>query len=161
MLLAAIARGEMSVVLGTAGLRASIASRLSAAGCDLAAMRADARYCEFDAADAISQVMRNGRLDRGEVARMVDDLERLRLGSGPRARTHLTLFGEMAGLLLQDGHPEAAVQLEQTWGELTRALPYHTICSYSARTLHAERYPDVWMAMCAEHSAVCHAARLQ
>jgi DNA-binding NarL/FixJ family response regulator len=161
MLLAAIARDEMAVVLGTAGLRASIASRLNAAGCDVAAMRGQGRYCEFDAAGALSKVMRNGRPDRSQVAKMVDDLERLRLGCGPRGRSRVTLFGEMAGLLLQDGHLEAAVQLEQTWDELTRTLPYLTICSYPARTLHPERYSDVWMAMCAQHSAICHAARLQ
>ena len=91
---------------------------------------------------------------------MVADLERLRLartGGGPG---RVTIFGEMAGLLMQDGHLEASVRLEQIWSELTGTLPYLTICSYPTRMVRDE-HPDVWMAVCAEHSAVCHAERLQ
>jgi CheY-like chemotaxis protein len=158
MLLAAIARDEMAAVLGTEELRTSMASRLHRAGCDVSAMRAKGSYVEFDAVGAIAQVMQNGRPEEGEIAKMVDDLERQRIA---RERSHVTIFGEMAGVLLQDGQYEAAVALEQTWSELTRTLPYLTICSYAARTLRADEHADAWTAVCAEHSAVCHAARLQ
>jgi CheY-like chemotaxis protein len=158
MLLGALARGEMAVVVGTPGLRTSLASGLTAAGCDVSTMRAKGDYLEFDAADALSQVMRNGRPDAGEVGKMVDELERLRLARRPAGRNRVTVFGEMAGLLLQEGDFDAAIQLEQTWSGLTRALPYLTICSYSL--FDEARHPDAWTAMCAEHSAVCHAARL-
>src|SRR5262249_2735722 len=121
MLLAALARREMAVVLGTAGLRTSLTSGLKAAGCDVSAMRAQGNYFEFDAADALSQFMRNGRPDAGELGKMVDDLEGLRLAGAGRSR--VTIFGEMAGLLMQDGEFEAAVQVEQTWSRLTRSLP--------------------------------------
>jgi hypothetical protein len=161
MLLAALARGEMAVVIGTAGLRTSVASGLNAAGCDVSAMRAKGNYFEFDAADALSQVMRNGRPDAGEFGKMVDELERLRLTRTPGGPSRVTIFGEMAGLLMQDGAFEAAVELEQTWSRLTRSLPYLTICSYLSRTPDRTQHPAVWSAMCAEHSAVCHAARLQ
>jgi CheY-like chemotaxis protein len=161
MLLAALARGEMAVVIGTAGLRSSVASGLNAAGCDVSAMRATGNYFEFDAADALSQFMRNGRPDAGELGRMVDDLERLRLACTPGGRSRVTIFGEMAGLLMRDGEFEAAIELEQTWSRLTRSLPYLTICSYLSRTPDRELHPAVWSAMCAEHSAICHAARLQ
>jgi hypothetical protein len=66
----------------------------------------------------------------------------------------------MSGLLMQDGNFEAGILMEQLWSELTRTLPYVTICSYPVRTLHAEQHPEVWAAVCAEHSAVCHAERL-
>jgi len=158
MLLGEIARDEMAVVIGSAELRTSMASRLNAAGCDVSALRAKGSYLEFDAAGAISQVMQNGRPEEGEVAKMLDDLERHRLTS---ELSHATIFGEMAGVLLQDGQYEAAVALEQTWSELTRTLPYHTICSYPARVLRADEHADAWTAVCAEHSAVCHGARLQ
>jgi hypothetical protein len=158
-LLTTLERGEMTVVLGTASLRTGVASGLTAAGCDVSAMRAKGNYIEFDAADALSQFMRNGRPDAGELAKMVDDLERLRLDrTGGRSR--VTILGEMAGLLMRDGRFEAAVELERTWSALTRTLPYFTICSYPWRMFRPEQ-EQVWAAVCAEHSAVCHAARLQ
>jgi CheY-like chemotaxis protein len=161
MMLAAIARGEMCVVLGTDALRAGIAHGLNAAGCDVSAMRAKGNYFEFDAAQAISQVMRNGLPDRGELANLVDNLERLRLARALGGRNRVTIFGEMTVLLMQAGNFEAAVRLEQLWSELTRTLPYFTICSYPTPILRAEQHPQVWAAVCAEHSAVCHAERLQ
>jgi len=160
MLLTAIGRGELAVIIASAALRAGIARRLEEAGCDLSAVRAKEGYVEFDAAAATSQVMRNGLPDRGEIAKMVDDLERRRLAHASGGRNRLTIFGEMSGLLMQDGNFEAGILMEQLWSELTRTLPYFTICSYPVRTLHAEQRPEVWAAVCAEHSAVCHAERL-
>src|SRR5262249_62189760 len=116
---------------------------------------------EFDAADAVAQVMRNGMPAKDELATVVDGLERLRHSRATNGRNRATIFGEMGGLLLQDGNYEAAVQLEQTWSELTQALPYLTICSYPTRALRPEQHPDTWAAVCSEHSTVCHAQRLQ
>jgi CheY-like chemotaxis protein len=161
MLLAAIARGEMAVVLGTEALRTGVSRGLNAAGCDVSAMHAKGNYFEFDAAQAISQVMRNGLPDTGEIAKMVANVERLRLARAPGGRNRVTIFGEMSVLLMQAGQFEAAVRLEQLWSELTRTLPYFTVCSYPTRALRAEQHDDVWAAVCAEHSAVCHAERLQ
>jgi CheY-like chemotaxis protein len=161
MMLAAIARGEMCVVLGTHALRTGIARGLNAAGCDVSAMRGKGNYFEFDAAEAISQVMRNGLPDRDELAKMVNNVERLRLARAPGGRNRVTIFGEMTVLLMQDGNLEGAVRMEQLWSELTRTLPYFTVCSYATPILRAEQHPEVWAAVCAEHSAVCHAERLQ
>jgi len=161
MLLAAIARGELTVVIASGALREGIARGLEAAGCDLSAVRAKGTYVEFDAADASSQTMRNGLPDRGEVAKMVDSLERRRLARAPGGRNRVTIFGEMSGLLMQAGNFEAGIRMEQLWSELTHTLPYFTACSYPARLLGPERHSDVWAAVCAEHSAVCHAERLQ
>jgi DNA-binding NarL/FixJ family response regulator len=157
MLLAAFAHREMAVVIGTDALRADIARGLAAAGCDLSAGRAKGDYVEFDVADAISQLMRNGLPDRDEIVKMVDNLERLRLARAPGGSGRMTI----SGLLMQAGHLDAAVQMERLWSELTRTLPYFTVCSYPTRVLRAEQHPDVWAAVCAEHSAVCHAERLQ
>jgi DNA-binding NarL/FixJ family response regulator len=161
MLLAAFAHREMAVVIGTDALRADIARGLAAAGCDLSAGRAKGDYVEFDVADAISQLMRNGLPDRDEIVKMVDNLERLRLARAPGGSGRMTILGEISGLLMQAGHLDAAVQMERLWSELTRTLPYFTVCSYPTRVLRAEQHPDVWAAVCAEHSAVCHAERLQ
>jgi CheY-like chemotaxis protein len=161
LLLATIARGEMACVLATGALRAGIARGLKAAGCDVSAMRAKGSYVEFDAPDALSQIMTNGLPDRGELAKMVDNLERLRLARAPGGRNRVTIFGEMSGLAMREGNFEGGVRIEQLWSELTRALPYFTACSYPIGVLRPERHPDVWAAMCAEHIAVCHAERLQ
>lgn len=161
MMIAVAARGEMAVVIGAPALRAGIARGLHAAGHDVAAMGAKGRYLEFDASEALLQVMRNGLPDRVELVQMVENLERLRLAHAPGGRNRVTIFGEMSGQLIQGGNLEAAVRMEQLWSELTRTLPYFTVCSYPTRALRAEQDDWVWAAVCAEHSAVCHADRLQ
>jgi DNA-binding NarL/FixJ family response regulator len=161
MLRLVTARGEMVGVIGTDSLRAGIEQRLTAAGSDVAGMRADGRYLEWDAAEALSHIMRDGRLDSGKMERMVGAVEESRLAH-PVGRQHrMTIFGEMTGLLLQEGNFDSAVRLERLWTDLTRTLPYFTVCSYPVQRLREEEHPDVWAAVCAEHSAVCHAERLQ
>jgi hypothetical protein len=73
----------------------------------------------------------------------------------------MTIFGEMSRLLVRDGHVDAAIRLEQLWSELTRSLPYFTVCSYPTSVFRDAPRADLWAVLCAEHSAVCHAARLQ
>jgi hypothetical protein len=70
--------------------------------------------------------------------------------------SNLTVVGEMSALLCANGHHEAALQLEPTWDDLTRGLPFLTICCYSLAPFN-DGIPELFPHICASHSAACHA----
>jgi len=153
LLAAAIRRGDMAAIIGTEAMRNGVTERLLTKGCDLAKARHRGTYVSLDAAEAMSSLMVGGRLDADRVAAVVDDFERSRLAvSAP----NLTVVGEMSALLCADGQYEAALQLETTWDDLTSGLPFLTVCCHSMAPFNG-RSPELFPAICASHSAVCHA----
>jgi hypothetical protein len=98
--------------------------------------------------------MVDGRLNASRVAAVVDDLERRRLAVG--SASGLTVVGERAAVLCRDGKSEVAIELERLWHDLTRALPFLTVCVYPTEVFR-EGGPDLFLHVCAPHSAVCHA----
>jgi DNA-binding NarL/FixJ family response regulator len=155
LLCAALQRGEVATIIATHATRDRIAQRLIGWGCDLAHAEEQGKYLSLDAEDALSQVMVDGRLDAGRVAAVVDDLERRRLAAGSASR--LTIVGEIAVPLCRDGKFSTAIQLERLWDDLTRALPFFTVCVYPTECFR-EGGPELFLHICAPHSAVCHAA---
>ena len=154
MLGAAIRRGDLVVMIATEATRDEVTQRLLASGCDLAGAADRGTYMSLDAMEAVSQIMVGGRLDATRVAAFVDDYERSRLAV---SASNVTVVGEMAGLLCRDGHAEAALQLERTWDDLTRELPFFTVCFYALEYFTEGSFPDLFPGICAPHSAVCHA----
>jgi DNA-binding NarL/FixJ family response regulator len=148
--------GELVVAAVTEETRLGVAQRLETRGMDVAAMTTAGRYVVMDAAESLPQFMRNGRPDAGCLADIVASLDQLRLSytRGPQSR--LTLFGEMAVSLLRDGNIEAVVEVERIWTELTRPLPFLTICSYPIACFFNEASQKWFPNVCAEHVAVCH-----
>jgi hypothetical protein len=126
----------MAAIIGTEATRNGISERLLAKGCDLAKAIDRGTYVTFDAAEALSQAIVGGRLDADRVAAFVNDLERSRLAV---SASNLTVVGEMSALLCADGHHEAALQMEPTWDDLTRGLPFLTVCCYSTAPFNEER----------------------
>jgi DNA-binding NarL/FixJ family response regulator len=156
LIAAALQRGDSAAVVGTEETRASIERRLNAVGCDLADAAARGRYVASDAADSLSQVMREGRIDADRLAAMVDDLDRARRSAGGEA-SRLVILGEMSSLLCRGGNPDTAVQLERLWTDSTRGLPFLTVCGYSMECISAAGQPGLFQRLRAEHWAVCHA----
>jgi DNA-binding NarL/FixJ family response regulator len=152
---ATLRSGESIVVAGTEQTRTGIAQRLEARGIDLTAMMSQGQYIAMDAAESLSQFMRNGRPDADGLADIVASLDRLRVSTAnPQAR--LTVFGEMAALLYRDGNIEASVEVERIWNALTRSLQFLTICSYPVACFQTGASGKVLPSVCGEHSAACH-----
>jgi DNA-binding NarL/FixJ family response regulator len=154
VLAAAIRRGDLVAIIATEATREGVTQRLLARGCDLAAAAVRGTYMSLDAAEAVSEIMVGGRLDVTRVAAIVDDYERSRLAI---SASNVTVVGEMSPLLCRDGHPEAALQLERTWDDLTRSLPFLTVCFYALEYFSEGSFPELFPGICAAHSAVCHA----
>jgi DNA-binding NarL/FixJ family response regulator len=151
---ATLRSGEQVVIVTSEATRIGVAQRLQARQMNLAVLAARGQYVAQDSALALSQVMHDGRPDKERLAEVIHGLDQLRLAvpNGPPGR--LTIFGDMTVSLCRNGDFEAALELERIWSELTRALPFFTVCSYPIDCFeHSEarhQLPNV----CAEHSAV-------
>ena len=153
VLAAALRRGDVAAIVATEATRAGIAERLIAIGCDVAHAADRGTYISLDVRDVVAQVTKGGRFEASRLAVMIADLERSRLvGSA----SHLTIVGAIAPQLCRDGNPKTALQVEHAWDDLTRGLPFLTVCFYSMDCFR-ETDPDVFPGICGPHSAVCHA----
>lgn len=119
-------------------------------------MAAQGQYVVLDAAESLSQFMRDGRPDADCLADVVGGLDRLRLSSARGPQSRLTIFGEMAVLLCRNGNVEAAVEVERIWSDLTRTLSFLTVCSYPIECFQDEGSRKLFPIVCAEHGAVSH-----
>jgi DNA-binding NarL/FixJ family response regulator len=153
----ALRSGDPIMVVAVDETRKGVAQRLKERGLDLAALAAQGRYLEQDSAEALSQIMRDGRPDADRVAGIVADLDRVRLSSirGPKSR--LTIFGDMAVLLCRHGDAKAVLELERIWDERTRQLPFYTVCSYPIDCFEHAPSRNIFPGVCAAHRAVSHA----
>jgi hypothetical protein len=98
--------------------------------------------------------MHEGRPDKARLAEMIHGLDQLRLAvpNGPRGR--LTIVGDMSASLCRNGDVEAAQELERLWDELTRALPFFTVCAYPIDCFEHGQARSLLAHVCAAHSAV-------
>jgi len=150
---AALQRGEVTAIVATDATRAGVAQRLIAGGCDIAQAAERGMYISLDAAAALSQVMVDGRPDTSRLTALVEDLERSRLA---RAASRLTIVGEMSALLSRNANPMGAMQLERAWDDLTRGLPFLTVCTYSMDCFSDGAPPEFFSSICASHGSVSH-----
>lgn len=153
---ATLRSGAQVVLVTSEATRNGVAERLQARQMDLAMLAEREQYIAQDSALALSQVMRDGRPDKERLAEIIHGLDRMRLAgpNGPRGR--LTIFGEMAVSLCANGNFEAVLELERIWNELTRALPFFTVCSYPIECFVRSEARNLLHNVCAEHSAVSH-----
>ena len=112
------------------------------------------QYVAQDSALALSQVMHEGRPDKERLAEMIHGLDRLRLAVPNRPRGRLTIVGDMSASLCRNGDFEAALELERIWNDLTRALPFFTVCSYPIDCFENSDALNLLSNVCAAHSAV-------
>ena len=151
---ATLRSGEQVVIVTSEATRTGIAQRLQARQIDLAMLAQRGQYVAQDSALALLHAMREGRPDKERVAEMIHGLDLLRLAvpNGPRGR--LTICGDMCASLCRNGDFEAALELERIWDDLTRALPFFTVCCYPIDCFENSEALNLLSNVCAAHSAV-------
>ena len=154
----ALHRGDIVVTALIESNRDAIALRMNERGWSLADLRARGRYLVVDAEDAATKVLRAGWPHPGAIAEMVAALENARAASPAGPRSHLTIVGEIAGVLCRRGNPEAALELERLWDALTRSLRILTVCMYSADDVHQHREREFVSGISAHHSVITRRA---
>jgi DNA-binding NarL/FixJ family response regulator len=151
---ATLRSGEQVVMVTSEATRNSVAQRLQARQMNLAMLAERGQYVAQDSALALSQVIHEGRVDKERLTEMIHGLDRLRLAGPNGPRDRLTIFGDMAAMLCRNGEFEAAQALERIWDELTRPLPFFTVCSYPIDCFEHSEARQQLSSVCAAHSAV-------
>ena len=155
---ATLRSGEQVVVVTNEATRIGVAQRLHARQMDLAMLAERGQFVAQDSGLALSQVMHEGRPSKERLAEIIHGLDQSRLTNpnGPRGR--LTVVGDMTVSLCRNGDFEAALEVERIWNELTRALPFFTVCSYPIDCFEHSEAWSLLANVCAEHSAVTSGA---
>lgn len=149
-LLGALRSGGVAIVVATADHRRDFAGRLTRAGVDLDAARENGTYAEMDAAETLSRLMAAGQLDGTAFDQVIGGLIR-RAGAGGRL---VRAYGEMVGLLWDDGLVNAAAQLEALWDALGRRHPFSLFCGYRSDSAVGDGYLDAFAEVCRLHRQV-------
>ena len=159
VLSSALDRGDTVATVVIESDRDAIALRMEKRGWNLAELRKQGRCLIFDAEEAATAIMRAGWPHRDSIAEMVAVLEGARTASAAGRSSHLTIVGEISGVLWRRGNPEAALEVERLWDELTRSLPILTICTYSTGCFDHGDAPESTSGISAHHAVVSHAVR--
>jgi CheY-like chemotaxis protein len=150
----ALQNGDAVSVVATAEVRAGLADRLSADGWQVPASGEHGRYRAFDAAETLDALMRDGRPDAELMDAAIADLERVRIATAVGVNPRLTLVGQIAVPLLENGDPDGAMEIERLWNRLTHPLPLLGICCYPLSCFAGLAGADLFSDVCAEHWAI-------
>ena len=159
VLSSALHRGDTVATILIESNRDALALRMTERGWNLADVGTQGRYLAFDAEDAAARVMRAGAPHRGSIVEMIAALESARRASAAGPRSHLTIVGEISAALCRRGTPEAALEVERLWDELTRPLPILTICTYPTGCFDHVGVPEFVSSISAHHSVISHTVR--
>lgn len=135
-----------AVVIATSAHAQAFTRYLAESAIDVSNCLADRRLIMLDAAETLAEFTVDGYPDPGLFDAAIGDVVRDAAARGP-----LRLFGEMVGLLWDDGNFAAAVELERLWNELASLVPFSLFCAYSgAGSAQTASLTDV----CKSHSGV-------
>lgn len=154
VLSSALHRGDTVATVLIESNRDALALRMKDRGWNLADVAMQGRYLVFDAEEAATRAMRAGWPDVDTIAEMVAALESARTASAAGPSSHLTIVGEISAVLCRRGTPEAAVEVERLWDQLTRSLPMLTICTYPTGCFDQDGEPGFVSSISAHHSVI-------
>ncbi|SFC28710.1 Anti-sigma regulatory factor (Ser/Thr protein kinase) [Nocardioides terrae] len=150
------AAGSTLIVIATPDHRSAFADGLAARSVDPGAARADGSLVELDAATVLGRIVDAGALDAGAFDRVVGTLVREAAGRGP-----VHAFGEMVGLLWEDGRVGEALELETAWNALLDETGADLLCGYDSTVVDDHTAADDVRAVCRLHSAVVAGDRFE
>lgn len=128
----ALHEGDVVLVVAPAERMNQIQASLERHGVDCRETIKRGRLEFIDAHDALDRFMFAGRPDPDAFDRVVGDIVRGMLARREAAR--LYAYGEMVGVLWNDGNEAGAVELEALWNALLANLPVSLHCGYPAES---------------------------
>lgn len=142
--------GDAVAVVATGAHLEGLEAAISAAGIDVDEARADGRLITADAAATLQRFCRDGVVDSRAFTDVVGDLVR-RAGETTRP---VRAYGEMVGLLWDEGRVTAAIELEALWDDLADSLPFNLVCSYPAPSNDGVNDISAFNEVCRAHTGV-------
>jgi DNA-binding NarL/FixJ family response regulator len=150
----ALKAGDTAIVVATDSHRETLALRLTTKGLDVDAVTQQGTYISLDAADTVSTLMVKDMPDPARVFEVVGGILAAAAKAAKRKNCRVVACGECSPLLWAQGKPDAAIRLEQLWGEVCRIFDVDILCGYAMSSFHGEKDEHVFQRVCAEHSAV-------
>ena len=151
---AAIGMGGSCLLIATSEHLRKVQEQLAQRAIDVRLASAANRLLALDAEQMLSRFMVEGWPIRERFFVAVEP-EILRAKSGVlRPDASLAAFGEMAVVLWEGGHREAALELEQLWNELLRRHRFSLLCAYPVSCFADESQDQLFARVCHEHSQI-------
>jgi excisionase family DNA binding protein len=147
---AALAAGDIGIVIATEPHRAGVAQQLQAQRLLGPSAESREQYVALDAAETLSQLLVDGMIDSARCEEVIGGLLAWATGTGRRVR----VFGEMVALLAVEGNHAAAIELEQRWNDLQQTYAFSLLCAYPLDQLGEETHTTLVHDVCAAHSRV-------
>jgi signal transduction histidine kinase/CheY-like chemotaxis protein len=148
--IAGLGAGEAVVVMARNDHRARLAPLLKG-------YRSNRLYVELDAEELLAGILVDGRIDAERFHAAVDPLCRRAEKAG---RGRFRVFSEMVALLLDQGHEDAAHELESLWNELLATRSFSLLCAHPLRPFASRERSEDFRRICAAHSIVRPAENL-
>lgn len=127
----AVADDCTCIVITTAERRAACRERLRAEGIDASSLAARYQYIELDVRTTLSSFMEGGQCNLPACHQSLDQLLRQAAARGKPVR----IYGELSEMLIADGLPEVALELEDLCIDFCRDHRLTTLCGYCCSTL--------------------------
>lgn len=144
-------QGDAALVIATPEHWHAFEAELFARGADPARAFAQRKLVVLDAAHTLSKIMVRGKPDWERVeSTILRAIETLEIAPCRRIRT----FGEMVGLLWEQGEYSAAIELEAHWNRLLRSVPASLLCAYPIDVFGREFQASSIHAILCDHTAV-------
>ena len=151
---AALSAGNVAVVMATELHRESLIRILQAGGFDINSAIEQGKYLALDAADMLSAFMVDGMPDPVRFLEAFDSLIQGALKAEESRHCRVAVFGECVQILMEQGNPEAAIQMEKLGNKLVESYDVDILCGYFLDDLQNGMQSPVIQRICMEHSAV-------
>lgn len=146
--------GGACIVIATPEHRSGLAERLTDSAIDLSQAAHSGRYIALDAREIMARFMVEGWPDRELFCRTIQPVLARAQASALRKPELVFAFGEMVALLWEQGHHDAAIQLEQLWNEMQTHHQFALLCAYPLSSFADESQSELFQQVCREHSHV-------
>jgi hypothetical protein len=141
--------GESAIVIATSTHLQILEQRLTAAGFDVAQLRARDQYVSLDAGETLQLFMKDDWPDEQRFVRLVRGLLACARRDGRKVRA----FGEMVAVMWARGQHAATVHLEHLWHRLCGTDNFSLLCAYPRAGFTQDAVASI-NEICAAHSMV-------
>lgn len=145
----ALAGGALSIAIATPDHMRAFAERIRVTGLEPEASVTDGSLVMMDAAETLDRLTPGGSFDPEMFAEVVGSVVRAAAVERP-----VEAFGEMVGLLWNDGRCDDAIELEAAWDQLVQETSASLLCAYSSSLLDDPRRSDGLATVCGMHSGI-------
>jgi hypothetical protein len=146
---AALAGGDVVVIVARAARCTEFESGFAGHGLDVGTLRRDRRLVTVDADATLAQFMVGSSPDPDRFESVVGGLLRsVTLGG------QVHVYGEMVSVLWEAGNVSGAIELEDLWVRLSSEMAFSLICGYASTRSLDSAGVDAFAEVCDRHSAV-------